>query len=213
MSRADRRKSKTKRSLASSDDSASSQASPVVRRRRGRWYEGKKPVFRFVFLFAVLMGLFELFCMTSWVRDVAFPWYLKWNASASGGILDIFEDSVIVAGKSISVPGRYALSIERGCDAIEPSALFCAGVLAFPASLLSKLPGMLIGTLCLMVLNIFRIVSLFYIGVYFPRAFDIMHVDVWQALFVFLAILFWVLWALWATREQEIHEKPAPDHP
>lgn len=156
------------------------------------------------------MGLFELAYTTSWVSETALTWYLKWNASASGSVIDIFEESVTVAGKSISVPGRYALSIERGCDAVEPSALFCAGVLAFPASFFSKLPGMLIGTICLMVINIFRIVSLFYVGVFFPWAFDIMHVDVWQALFVFLAITFWVLWALWATREQEILEKPAP---
>jgi len=204
MARTSRGKNKSKRPPAESD------APTKVRRRRRRWYEGKKPVFRFVFFFAVLMGLFELVSMTSWVSETAFPWYLEWNASASGSVIDIFEDSVTVVGKSISVPNRYALSIERGCDAVEPSALFCAGVLAFPASFLSKLPGMLIGTICLMVLNIFRIVSLFYVGAFFPKAFDIMHVDVWQALFVFLAILFWVLWALWATREQEIVKKSSP---
>ncbi len=206
MGRASSNKMKSKRPPG---ESASTPA--VRRRRRRRWYEGKKPVFRFVLFFGAFMGLFELAYTTAWVSESALNWYLEWNASASGSVIDIFEETVNIVGKSISVPGRYALSIERGCDAVEPSALFCAGVLAFPASFLSKLPGMLIGTICLMVLNIFRIVSLFYIGAFYPRAFDVMHVDVWQALFVFLAIAFWIYWAMWATREQEILERPAPD--
>lgn len=167
-------------------------------RPRGSRTKGKGPIFRFVLLFGILMGLFELACATSFVKDTVFPAYLRFNARASATILALFEDSVSATGQSIS--GRYSLSIERGCDAIEPSALFIAGVLAFPAAAMSKLPGMLIGTVCLMVLNLVRIVSLYYVGVYYPRLFHIMHVDVWQALFIFLAILFWFLWALWATR-------------
>ena len=166
---------------------------------RGRGRRGKRAVFRFVGLFAVLMVLFQLASATSFVRDTVFPTYLRFNAQVSGTILRLFENSVVVSGQSIR--GRYSLTIERGCDAIEPSALFLAGVLAFPAAIMAKLPGMLIGTLVLMVLNLVRIISLFYVGVYYPSLFHIMHVDVWQSAFVFLAILFWILWALWATRE------------
>lgn len=145
------------------------------------------------------MGVFYALDATSFARNTAFPAYLRFNAQASGFLLAIFEDSVTVTGQSLRSP-RYSLSIERGCDAVEPSALFLAGVLAFPAPLASKIPGMLIGTFCLMAINLFRIISLFYVGVYWREAFHIMHVDVWQALFIFLAILFWTLWALWATR-------------
>ena len=161
---------------------------------------GKRAVFRFVAWFAILMILFQVACATSFVKDTLFPGYLRFNAAASAAILAVFEDSVTVSGQSIQ--GRYSLTIERGCDAIEPSALFLAGVLAFPAALTTKLPGMLIGTLVLLVLNLVRIISLFYVGVYFPRMFHVMHVDVWQSVFVFLAILFWILWAVWATREK-----------
>ena len=163
------------------------------------WLHGKRPVFRFVVSFGLLMGLFYLAGATSFANDTVFPKYLRLNARLSGAILRVFEDSVTVSGESLSSP-RYSLTIARGCDAIEPSALFLAGVLAFPAPLLSKLPGMLIGTLCLMVLNLVRIVTLFYVGVFWPRAFHTVHVDVWQALFIFLAILFWTLWALRASR-------------
>jgi hypothetical protein len=49
-----------------------------------------------------------------------------------------------------------------------------------------------------------RLISLFFTGIYYPRIFEIMHVDVWQAAFVFLALSFWLIWAWWATR------RPAP---
>lgn len=153
----------------------------------------------------MLIGLFALACSTTFMRDTVFPSYLRVNARMSGAILGVLEDSVTVSGQSIR--GRYNLTIERGCDAIEPSALFLAGVLAFPAAAMSKIPGILIGTFCLMAINLVRIVSLFYVGIHKPEWFHVMHVDVWQALFIFLAILFWVLWALWATREP-----PAKDH-
>lgn len=148
------------------------------------------------------MGAFELACATSFVRDTVFPAYLRFNARASATILSLVEDSIHVHGNSIQ--GRYPLTIERGCDAIEPSALFLSGVLAFPAPFLAKLPGMFVGTFCLMVINLFRVVSLFYVGVFYPKYFHIVHVDIWQSLFVFLAILFWILWALWATRDRTV---------
>jgi exosortase/archaeosortase family protein len=56
--------------------------------------------------------------------------------------------------------------------------------------------------LLLLILNLVRIVSLFLIGVYSPRIFALTHIDVWQALFIFLAVLLWILWLLWATRSQ-----------
>ncbi len=63
---------------------------------------------------------------------------------------------------------------------------------------------MIIGALLLLALNLVRIVSLFLIGVYSPRIFALMHIDVWQALFIFFAVLFWILWLLWATRSQVV---------
>ena len=171
----------------------------------------KRPVLRFVVLFAVFMIAFQLICLIPFVKDTVFPVYLRVNAQVSGAIIGLFDDSVTVNGQSIS--GRQSsLLIERGCDAIEPSALFVAGVLAFPAAFMSKIPGMLLGTVCLMVLNLARIVSLFYVRRFWPSAFEMMHIDVWQSLFVLLAILFWILWAVKAVRTMKpIRHAPAPN--
>jgi len=105
----------------------------------------------------------------------------------------------VAQDRELHGPG-FSLSIERGCDAIHPSALFVAAVLASPVALWTKLPGCLAGTFVLMALNLLRIVSLFYAKIYWPRAFDVLHVEVWQALFILLAVLLWAAWAAWALR-------------
>jgi len=176
-----------------------SRSTPGRRDKRRQSAGSRRPVLRFVLLFAVLMGVFELAFATSFVKEQLFPAYLRINANVSAGLLRVFREPASAMGASIT--GRYPLTIERGCDAIEPSALFLAGVLAFPVRLMAKVPGMLIGTVCLMLLNLVRIVSLYYVGVHMPRWFHVMHVDVWQPIFIVVAIAFWVLWALWATRE------------
>ncbi|MFQ5592197.1 MAG: archaeosortase/exosortase family protein [Phycisphaerae bacterium] len=167
--------------------------------KRAGWIRRKGPVFQFVVLFGLILGAFHLIRSTSFVMDTVWPAHLRFVTQASGAVLRLFEDSLRVSGYSITSP-RYQLTIARGCDAFEPCALFVAGVLAFPAPWVSKLPGAVIGTLLIMVMNLVRIVTLFYIGAFWPRAFEIMHVDVWQTLFILLAIFFWTVWALRATR-------------
>jgi exosortase/archaeosortase family protein len=127
--------------------------------------------------------------------------YLNLNASVSGALLNFLGQDVIVSGRAVSSP-QVSLLIERGCDAIHPSALFVSAVVAFPVALRAKLLGAAGGVALLMIANLIRIISLFYIKIHFPRAFDMMHVEVWQALFIFVAVLLWLLWAAWAERKR-----------
>jgi exosortase H (IPTLxxWG-CTERM-specific) len=160
---------------------------------------GKRPVFVFVGLFALLMALFYVVTTLSLVNETAIPKYMRYNARASAALLNLFGEGATANGTSVS-SRRYSVDIRHGCDAIEPSALFIAAVVAFPSTLRSKIPGLIAGTVVLAVINLVRIVSLFYTGIHFPRAFEIMHVDVWQPVFILLALTLWVVWALWATR-------------
>lgn len=161
------------------------------------WYQSKRPVLRFVVLFGVFMGLFYACTLIPFADQRAWPAYLRVNAQASAGILRVLGEQATTREESINSP-RGSLRIARGCDAVQPSALFVAAVLASPVSMWAKLPGMILGTVLLILLNLVRIVSLFYIQIYFPRAFEVMHIEVWQALFIFLAIALWAWWAWWA---------------
>jgi exosortase/archaeosortase family protein len=150
------------------------------------------------------MAVYYLATLTSPVKDGFFPVYLRINAQASGALLRAFGEDVKVLDQSITSPNGSSIQVERGCDAVEPSALFVAAVLASPVPLLSRLSAALVGTLLLMAINLIRVASLFWVRVYYPSAFETMHLDVWQALFIFLAI---VLWAIWASRMSRTHRE------
>ena len=74
-------------------------------------------------------------------------------------------------------------------------ALFVAAVLASPVVFWRKLPAVVVGVLLLLVLNIVRIVTLYLTGIYLKSVFDIMHLDVWQAMFIGMALMLWAVWA------------------
>ena len=195
-------------------EDAPARESTTAKRKRApgalvTWIRGKRPVLGFVLLFALLMGLFYAVTFVPYVDKKVFPAYMRLNAQVSAALVNIFGEGATAVGTSIS-SGRFAVDIQHGCDAIDPSALFIAAVLAFPARLRSKLPGLLAGTLVLAVINIVRIVTLFYAGIYFPRAFEAIHVDVWQPVFILLSLTFWVTWAWWATsgRTPQPHASP-----
>ena len=167
----------------------------------------RHPAFLFLAFFAALMSVFYALALFTPFYERHFPYYLGFNARLSGYILGFLGQDITVRGASIFSPA-FSITVKQGCDAIGPTALFICAVLAFPAAFSKKIAGIVAGTLLLAILNLIRIVTLFLVGLYLPRAFNITHVDVWQGLFIFLAILFWVLWLLWIGRNQVFRQNP-----
>lgn len=166
------------------------------------WVQAKRPVLGFVLGFAFLMALFYGITFIPFMENTLLPKYMRFNATAAATVMNVFGENAKANGTQVSSPRPFSVDIAQGCDAVEPTALFIAAVLAFPAPFRSKFPGVIVGGLSLALMNLVRIVSLFYTGAFYPRAFDIMHVDVWQPIFILLALTFWVIWAWWATKER-----------
>lgn len=161
------------------------------------WFRAKWPIVRFVGLFGLFMSLAYACEITPSIRKHVFPAYLRHNARVSGIILRAMGEDASVHDRSISSP-RYALEVQHGCNALLPTALFVSAVLACPVSFTSKIPGILIGGMVLMVMNLVRIVTMFYAGIHFRNSFDAIHNEVWPAIFVCLSVFLWVTWAVWA---------------
>ncbi len=170
------------------------------RKRRGRrksWYATHGRDLRFLAVFAMLMGGYYFATTTSVVKDDFIPWFLEQNATVSAVVLHTFGYEDMKQRGNALVSSRGAVSVERGCDALDPCALFVAAVLSTPAPVLSKLLSALGGACILVVLNLVRIITLFLTAVHWRSAFDVMHLEVWQALFIILAIVLWMVWASW----------------
>lgn len=174
----------------------------AAKRKARSWLKANARDLRFLLIFACCMGLYYALTLTPLIKDGFFPAYLRLNASVSGTILNTFGEEVSVRDQSLISAKGPAIQIERGCDAVEPSALFVSAVLASPVPLLSRLSAALAGTFLLMLLNLVRVISLFLVRIYSPKAFETMHLDVWQALFIFLAIVLWAVWASRASRKR-----------
>ena len=158
----------------------------------------------FVLLLAVLFGL-EL---TPWAQD----WFvLPWTsalASMSTSIVTLFDGNIVADGKIMrSTTSGFAVSIEAGCNGVEATLVLLAAMLAFPAPWKHKAIGLVVGILAVQLLNVLRVISLFYLGQWNYDMFEWAHLYVWQAL-IMLDVL--VVWLIWVRRVPRTDEPSAP---
>jgi exosortase/archaeosortase family protein len=183
-------------------------ASPPPRKPKS-WLETHGRDLRFLGLFIFFLGIYYFISTTSMVQDRFFPWWLEANARATAWVMGPFPSlEVTRQGKAVTSPGG-SITVARGCDAMEPVALFISAVLASPVTLGARAVALLVGTAILLVINLVRIITLFLCAVYWKAAFDFMHLDFWQALFIFLAIFLWAIWAAWAVKRHRRTHVPA----
>ena len=133
--------------------------------------------------FSIYAFPFELFG----VRQDWLGFYLAGYAELAGVLLRLVEPGLVVTGNMIQ--GRFPIQIVRTCDAAEVCILFATAVLAFPAAWRSKLVVLAAGLPCLVMANLLRICSLYFLGVYRPTWFKFGHEEVWPLLLVAFAAL------------------------
>ena len=175
---------------------AARRRSTAAREVRG----GRGPALRFVAVLAVLIAGFYALAGVPWFSDGVFPANLRLNAEISCRILRALGEDARRVDRTIVSP-RFAMEVRRGCDALEPAAVFLAAVLAFPAHWRRRIVGAVVGIAALFALNIVRIVTLHYTGAYWPSAFETMHLEIWQTLYVIFAMALWMIWA-WRSSAQ-----------
>ena len=153
-----------------------------------------RPDTRFIILFLAILGITFTVIALRPVNDSVVVPYTAFIARMSGVVLRVFGEPATVAGCLVSSP-RFAVTIYNGCNGLITSLIFMSGVLAFPARPAAKLIGVAGGLLAIQIINMVRIVSLFYIGVYFPDLFNDAHIFVWQSLVILAGVALWVIWA------------------
>ena len=97
----------------------------------------------------------------------------------------------------LRAPAGFAVEMRDGCNAVNVTILLWAAVLAFPAPWKMKLLGLAAGSAIIQAVNIFRFISLFYLGQYSMTWFDFAHAYLWESLIVLdTMVVFWY----WVTR-------------
>jgi exosortase H (IPTLxxWG-CTERM-specific) len=152
----------------------------------------------FLARFAVLLVVFYFVVAWRPVNDSAVVPFTAGIARVSAGILRVLGEDVAVSGTEIRSP-RFAVNVENGCNGVETALLFGAAVLAFPAPWKRRLLGLAAGFVAIQVVNLVRVVSLFWIGAHRPALFTASHTVLWQSIVVLCGVL---LFLAWATHEQ-----------
>ncbi|EED33041.1 conserved hypothetical protein [gamma proteobacterium NOR5-3] len=150
---------------------------------------------RFVFLFSVLLlGLFTLELLNPVQAAVIQP-FTGWLADVSAAIIIPFDEHVRASGRIISHSQTgFAVSIEAGCNGVEAAIVLIAGVLAFPADWRRKIVAITLGFLAIQVMNIARIISLFYLGQWNLDVFTWTHLYLWPVLIMLDVLVVFMLY-------------------
>lgn len=156
---------------------------------------------RFVATAAVLFAMYTFPYREAGLSEAWFERYLAAYARAAGVVL-AFLENMLGAGVNVQVQGsviggRYPLEIVKNCDAIEINILFASAVLAFPASLRQRAWGLTLGLPLLVLLNLLRICTLYFIGVHAPERFEIFHVEIWPLCLVAATTLLFLAYTSW----------------
>ncbi len=91
------------------------------------------------------------------------------------------------------------------CTGIKATAIFCAGVLAFPCAWRVRAAGMVTGLLGVALLNVMRITALALVAGYQGEWFDRIHAVLMQGFLILFVAPLWIGWMVLANR-------PGMDH-
>lgn len=145
-----------------------------------------------------MVGLQILIATTLWGSGLLES-HLRLQATLARALLSPVYSELRVTGTVVSSP-RFAMEVKHGCDALQPIAIFLAVVVAFPARWSEKIIGAVVGVVLLLVLNVVRLSTLYVVGHHFEEYFELMHMTVWQGLFVLSAFGLWMAWVAWLGR-------------
>ena len=149
---------------------------------------------RFLIVFAVLLALFYVVIAIHPVNDHVVVPFTAAVARVSARILNALGEKVTVGGTVIT-SAAFSVNIENGCNGLETALLLAAAVLAFPASAKQRAAGFFGGFVVIELLNLVRVVSLFWIGAHRRSWFGSAHALVWQSVVVLAGVGLFVAWA------------------
>ena len=143
--------------------------------------------------FAVLIAAYLVIAWNP-VNDRVIVPFTEGIARVSGAILNAMGENVRVVDTSIS-SSKFGVNINNGCNGVEAMLILLASIFAFPASMKARAAGLFLGAVVVQVLNAIRIVTLYLLGAYHPRLFDLFHTAVWQIIIILAAIGFFLVWS------------------
>ena len=159
---------------------------------------------RFVMTFLlILIALFTLEMLNPVQEHVITP-FTSLLAHLSAVLILPFDNSVVAYDKILQFKDSgFAVSIEAGCNGVEATIVLIAAICAFPASWRARLIAISLGFLAIQVLNIVRIISLFYLGNWNLEYFSWIHLYLWPALIMLDVLVVFIFYLRYLSKQTQ----------
>jgi exosortase H (IPTLxxWG-CTERM-specific) len=155
----------------------------------------RKPGLLFVARFLAALVVFYVISALGPVNERVIVPFTELVVGATAFLLRVAHQPVEVVGTVLHAP-HFALDVRNGCNGVEAVMVLAAAMLAFPATLRSRLIGLLAGSAAIQILNLVRVASLVWLGEHHRELFDFVHVGVWQSIVILAAVSMFVFWSL-----------------
>lgn len=159
---------------------------------------------------AVFFVLFVVFFLALqqgylWLREqTGNTWSARLNATVAVSLINLVDPTADAQALHTEIiSSRARVEIMKGCEGSDVVLLAVAALLAFPLPLVRKVMGLLAAALLIYVVNLVRIISLFFALAYRPQWFDLLHGAIWQTLIILLVAAFFLVWTHPARRDHE----------
>lgn len=163
------------------------------------WYGSKKPVIGYAFRFlCVIVGLYAISITKMYDTVVNQATFII--AKVAHELIHLLGGGSTLSGATLESGGSAVLTVVPLCTAFDYVWFLIATITAFPARPARKVLGAVVGIAALLILNVLRVSSLFWVGIRFPQHFAIVHEQVWALLLNCSTISLVVAWLVWIKR-------------
>ena len=119
----------------------------------------------------------------------------------SAYLIDFIGINVTSSGAYLHLNSAI-MEVKFGCNGLEAILLYCAAVLAFPASWKYRIMGILIGSTILQFFNLLRIALLAWVLENHRDIFDIMHEYITQSIMIVIAFVIFLIYLQYIQNEK-----------
>lgn len=159
----------------------------------GRSFENRRTIL-FCLLFAAFLAAGYFLSIYPPVVERAILPFTAFIAKVSSATLGVLGSDAQAAGTRLAGQG-VSFDLRNGCNGVWATIIFVSAVLAFPSTIRMKILGVAAGFAAIFAINLIRVVSLYFIVLRFPGAFEGAHIYVWQSVVIGAAVLLWLFWA------------------
>ncbi len=150
---------------------------------------------KFPFSLIVVYTLFHLIYFSIADNMLAQIYHEIVVTPAAGVINFVLPSEQVVASQNALVSSRANLQVVRGCDGVGVMMLIVSAILVFSRSLKYKLIGLVTGIGLVYILNLIRIIGLYFVAVFQRDWFLPIHSYIAPTLIILLCSLFFMYWA------------------